>query len=203
MKYLAFLFAFVMLISMTSAIDSLGTFKQYDTIRVAQVCQDATWINISSITSPNSSYIILNTPMVSSGNGEFYINFTQTAQVGRYNVRGISNGCEKTFAFYFEITPTGGPEDNLTMFLILIFASIITLLLGFIFKNYAFSTISGFAFAATGVYVMINGFADITSFYTRVISFISLGLGVIITVISIWELVEESYGGEKSESDED
>ena len=42
-----------------------------------------------------------------SNSGDFYYLFTNTSTLGRYDVRGISNGCEKTFATYFTISYYG------------------------------------------------------------------------------------------------
>lgn len=97
----------MLLIATTLAINTLGTFKQEDSIRIAQVCSDASFITISSITYPNSSIAFANTNMTFAGSGEFYIDFNNTQQLGRYDVRGISDGCENTFATYFEVTPNG------------------------------------------------------------------------------------------------
>ena len=96
-----------LLISSASALDSLGNFKVDETVRIAQVCSDATYINISSITYPNSTTAVSNVEMVSAGSGEFYYDFNLTSVKGRYDVRGISDGCEETFATYFEVTYLG------------------------------------------------------------------------------------------------
>src|SRR3990167_6516872 len=102
-----FFLSVLILINSISAIDSLGTFKQYDSIIIYQVCSDATYINISSISYPNSSLAVSNIPMLSVGNGGFQYNFSSATSTGRYDVRGISDGCDLTFATYFLITPNG------------------------------------------------------------------------------------------------
>ena len=60
--------------------------------------------------------------MVSFSNGEYYYNFSKTSLLGRYDVRGISDGCEKTFATYFIITPDG-KESTLQLNILYIFVS--------------------------------------------------------------------------------
>jgi len=72
--YLLILMSFL-LIGNVLALDNLGTFKQGETIRVCQVCDDASWISISSITYPNSTIAINQTNMTSYGSGEFCYNF--------------------------------------------------------------------------------------------------------------------------------
>jgi len=89
----------------------IGTFKQGQIVRIPQICSDAKWINISSISYPNSSTAVQNAPMIFSGNGEFYYYFSLTNVTGRYEVRGVSDGCEKTFVTFFDITGSGYKLD--------------------------------------------------------------------------------------------
>jgi hypothetical protein len=107
-----FLLTFLLFLPLgSSTLDGLGTFRQGDNVRVAQICSDATYINLSSISYPNSTIAVSNIEMISAGSGEFYYYFNYTDLNGRYDVRGISNGCEGTFATYFLITPNGGAFD--------------------------------------------------------------------------------------------
>lgn len=103
-----FLVTLILFLPLISAnLESLGTFKQGDTIRIVQVCSDATYINLSSVAYPNSSVAVSNIEMISVGSGEFYYDFNLTDPVGRFDYRGISDGCEETFASYFYTTPSG------------------------------------------------------------------------------------------------
>jgi len=68
--------------------------------KFTQVCSDATYITITSIQTPNSTEII-NANMTATGSGNFYYNYT-TDQYGRYDIRGVSDGCLKTFSVYFQ-----------------------------------------------------------------------------------------------------
>lgn len=111
-----------------SALDSIGTFQKQNPIRIVQVCSDATFINISSISYPNSSIAVENVEMVSSGSGGYYYDFNTTI-VGRYDVRGISDGCEKTFAIYFDVTTNGKPESE--GIVIVFFSLIFIIIFGF------------------------------------------------------------------------
>jgi hypothetical protein len=108
-KYLSItLLLFLCCISLVSAssLPSLGIFKQDSTVTIAQVCSDATYINITSIGYPNSSTAVSNVEMNKNG-GDYYYDFNSTNLLGRYDVRGISDGCTKSFATYFEITTNG------------------------------------------------------------------------------------------------
>ena len=107
-KILLILMFSIFFLSSVSALDSLGTFQQGDSIRISQVCADATYINISGVSYPNGSLAVSGIEMTSAGSGEFYYLFSLTEDdSGRYDVRGISDGCEETFATYFMITPDG------------------------------------------------------------------------------------------------
>jgi hypothetical protein len=107
-KELFFSFMFIFLIGFISAVQpTLGVFRQNESVRVSQVCSDATYITISSIAYPNSTIALTATNMTYVSSGEYYYDFNLTTSPGRYNVRGISDGCSKTFSTYFDITQTG------------------------------------------------------------------------------------------------
>ena len=118
----------ILLLGSVSALDSIGTFQKQNPIRIVQVCSDATFINISSISYPNSSIAVENVEMVSSGSGGYYYDFN-TSTIGRYDVRGISDGCEKTFAVYFDVTTNGKQESE--GIVIVFFSLIFILIFGF------------------------------------------------------------------------
>lgn len=107
MKKLLLGLMLILLVSNVMALDSLGVFRQGDVVRITQVCSDATYINISSISAPNSSALYSNVNMTFVANGEYYFDLNRTNDLGRYDVRGVSDGCEEEFAIYFDITPTG------------------------------------------------------------------------------------------------
>ena len=123
-KIFAFMFMFIFALTLVSAsVDSLGTFKQGENIRLKQVCSNATYINISSITYPNSSVIVDNIEMTSSGSGEFYYVLTDTNTLGTYTFSGVSDGCNNNFNNNFDITPFGEAPatGNFLVVLILLF----------------------------------------------------------------------------------
>lgn len=125
------LFLMIFLIGFVSSLDSLGTFKQDNDVRITQVCSNATYITLSSITFPNSTIAIEGINMTSAGNGEYYYNFTNTSDVGRYYVRGISDGCEETFVTYFYINNKG--QETTYSYLIATVVLILTFLfIGFL-----------------------------------------------------------------------
>jgi len=193
----------IFLIGMVSAsLESLGTFKQNENVRITQVCSDSTKMNISSIAYPNSSVAISQVEMSSAGSGEFYYNFSDTLMIGRYDVRGISDGtCAGTFATTFTITPSGGVENNTLFFIILILIASGLLVCSFIFDNYIFAFFSGISFLIAGVYGMIYGYGNITNLYTQMISLVIIGVGAITTIISGLDLLGSVEGNQNEEDD--
>jgi len=99
----------ILLFNSVIALDSIGTFKQTDCVRIPQTCATCTYINISSISYPNSTIAVNNTAMTSWGNGEYFYNFCNTSDTGRYDVRGKGDkgGTDTSFATYFIISPNG------------------------------------------------------------------------------------------------
>jgi len=115
------------LISGVSALDNLGTFPPDQLARITQVCSDATWVNISSISLPNSTVAEFNISMNASGNGEFFYVFNNTHTKGRYDVRGVSDGCETEFAVFFNIGKDFTVQEAIlyAIFLIIMFGMLI------------------------------------------------------------------------------
>ena len=116
-----------------------------------------------------------------------YIIQCNTSVYGGYTQRGIT------------VTGDGNdPNVGLKLFIILLVFSIILLSMGLILDNEIFGVLSGFSFSITGIYSMIYGFSVTVSLYTRMISLIILGIGLIITVVSALDLIEaaENSGGE-------
>lgn len=165
-KYFILIMMGIFLIGLTSAqLDSLGTFKQNSEVRIAQVCQDATYINISSISYPNGTVAVSGIQMTSAGSGEYYYDFTDTSLLGRYDVRGISDGCEKTFATYFEVTLNGNkPAEGIV---VVIFTIIFILIFGFglIYFLKSIAHVIQFDFDLIDTAVMIATYLSMWMFY--------------------------------------
>jgi hypothetical protein len=180
------------LIGNVMALDSLGTFKQNQTVRITQVCSDATYITISSITYPNSAIIISGVNMTSAGSGEYYYTFNKASVVGRYDVRGISDGCDKTFATYFDITPSGNyGNDNMIWYIVIIFLAYFVGFMGFFGKNVWVSVIGGFSMMILGIYIYTQGVIIYLNWVSNAISAITLALGMLFVTIPLVEYLQE------------
>lgn len=177
--------------SAVSALDSLGTYKQGETVRVTQVCSDATYINISSISYPNSTTAVSNIEMTSAGSGEYYYEFNQTSDLGRFDVRGISDGCENTFATYFTVTQSGeGNEQTLYLIFITIagLLGLVLFIFSFIYDDKLF-IFSAIGFFTSGIMVLYFPFGNESQFIQNSVSILLNGLGMIIIgvyVIKDW-----------------
>jgi hypothetical protein len=169
---------------MASALDSLGTFKQGDNIRIVQVCSDASYVNISSISLPNSINATGTIAMTNLNNGEFYYDFNQTQLLGRYDVRGVSDGCDKTFATYFDVTPTGF-VNTLGFYILLIGVMVLIIILGFSLKESWFVMIGGMGLMLLGLYSINSGIAGFRDmFMTWTIGLFEIGIGFILSMMS-------------------
>lgn len=198
--YFFFLFFLAVLISnaFVSALDSFGTFKRCSNIRITQVCSDATYITITSISYPNSSLLVSNKNMTFS-DGEFYynLNSSQTCELGRYDVRGISDGCEKSFAAYFEVTIDGKEKTLIkTDYQFFVFFGIsmfLGLLLGAfgIFKDERILIFSAMGFFAAGILANYYQQETLLIFPTETISLILIGLGMLCLAIGIYRWLPE------------
>ena len=196
--------AALFIIPLVSATDSLGVYKQYECLQLVQVCSNCSMVNVTSVVYPDTTSALSQVAMQKTGT---YYNYTfcKTTKLGEYTVTGFGDldGTNEVFLYTFSITPAGGAENNTTLFIILTIASIVLFVLAFVFKNYIFSILSGFLFLVTGMYGMFYGFGDITNLYTRIISYVIIGFGAIVTIVSAIDLIRESEGGGGYNIDDD
>lgn len=123
-KLFLFLFCFILLINSASALVTLGEFDQNTCVRITQTCDNCTYINISSLSYPNSSIVVNDSAMNSSGSEEWYFDFCKTNLKGRYDVRGFGDvdGTKENFITYFQVGKTSQAGESL---LYLLFVSIL------------------------------------------------------------------------------
>lgn len=119
------------------SLDSLGTGKQNTNFTINQPCASATYMTLSTILYPDKTSSFINSNMTYVGSGMFQYNFTDTLQLGRYDVCFVTDGCEIDACLYFEITPSGISQTvsqglGSTVFLILM----IVLMFTFAFVGY-------------------------------------------------------------------
>lgn len=182
-KILMCLMLGIFLLSFASAsLNNLGTFKQNDVVNISQTCSDATYITISAITFPNSTTAVANINMTSQGSGRYYYEFKNTSTIGRYDFTGISDGCQETFATYFDITPSGF-IDTLGLYLIFLIVLGGIVILGFSINEAWFVILGGLGFIMLGIYSInygVVGFRDM--FMTWGLGLFEIAVGAILSV---------------------
>lgn len=111
-KILLTLLIGLFLIGNILALDDMGTGKQNNNFTINQICDDATYVTLSTVQYPDRHIETINVNMTSTGNGAYQYNLTNTSLIGRYDITQVSDGCEGTFATYFEITPSGTAQTT-------------------------------------------------------------------------------------------
>lgn len=126
-KILFLIIAMILLMGIVSAgKESLEAINPGETARIVQTCPDATYVNISSVAYPNSSVAVENVSMIPKGNGEWYYYFNLTQVRGRYDIRGISNGCEEAFIFYLPVGKESSVGESI-LYILLMTVMLLTL----------------------------------------------------------------------------
>lgn len=139
-KNLLYIMIGMFLISLVSA-STLGTYKKDDCINLHQVCDNCTYVNLTTVLLPNSTIYTYNREMTKTGE-DYNFTFCNTSDIGDYlyNTCGDKDGsvvCEniefKVNAIGFESTDARSSATNRGIYLILIIAALF--FIGFIFVD--------------------------------------------------------------------
>jgi len=182
------------LASFTTAV----TFKQYEIANLKLPCSyngtncDSTAVCNISILYPNGSTMVDNKLMNNNGNGMPNYTLPNTNTLGSYDYKmsATQAGVSDSASGIFKITSTGIDSNNKVPIYLLIF-SVVLLILGFWFENPVMGFFSGILFMLAGVYLMIYGFGDINDLYTRGFAYITIALGMIISVLAGLSMIED------------
>jgi hypothetical protein len=176
---MALVFLLSIVIPMTSAnsIPNQGEVRQGSQATIVQSCSDATYITLATIQYPDRTVVTIDTNMTLVSPGNFQYNFTDTNQLGRYDVCVTTDGCENTGCFIFTV-------DNNTsnIFIILSVLAFLLCILSILGNTEFFLYSSGVIFIVTGILSMVNGIGDLSDWTTRAISLVYLGLGFIFII---------------------
>jgi len=183
-----------------NVLESLGTTTVNEEYQFVQVCANANFINLSSINTPSGN-IILNIPMTSTGSGQFVYNYTPT-ELGRYDFIGISDGCEKTFATYVNVTSNGTSNNNIIV-IVLFAVGLLLIICGVQYDYHPIVYLGSVGMALSGIYTTIYGFANDTSMYSRGLGIILIGLSVIIMMVSAYRDVSDGDDSSSSSDETD
>lgn len=188
-----FLATIILVMSLGSALENMGTFQQNKDFTLTQTCSEATFITIT-VNYPNSSIMASNISMTSVGAGQFSydVNHNKLIQLGRYDVKGVSDGCENTFGTFFTITPSG-LTGVLGLFIIVFIISYGIGFFGFFGKNVWVSMLGGMAMIALGIYTINNGIDVYRTFMTNIIAWTTIGIGAIFSITAGIEIIQDTY----------
>lgn len=100
--------AIIINLVLVSGIESLGTFQKDKCVELLQTCSNCTYVNISSLTYPNSSLTLRNVAMSKTGT-QYNYTFCTPTLAGQYIVNGFgdADGVTTIFAYDFIVTYTG------------------------------------------------------------------------------------------------
>jgi hypothetical protein len=189
-------------------VQTLGTFKQGDCVQLKQICSSCSQNTIISVNYPNSSVALGTVAMNPSGNNSYVYTFCNTTVLGRYIVNGYGDpsGTVEVWAYDFNITTTGNDMPySIPLFMGL--GAFILLIFAFAMKNNYIGFISGTLFLVLGIYMMIFGLGIISDFYTQTLSYISLGIGLLLILASSYSAINETninlFGIRRGDDDDD
>ena len=159
------------------------------------ICSPDAICNISlSSVQGNGSILYNNTPMTNIGGGNYILHLTgsDTKNAGYY--KGIMY-CEDLGDFGYDIfflkISSTGDENNTSIFIIIGIAFVLIIACGYLIRNEYLVFIGGMTALISGVYGMIYGFSGVQNDFTRMLSLIVLGIGIIFTIMPAYSLVEQ------------
>lgn len=177
----------------------LGTFSQDVPVILPQTCSNCTYINVTRVIYPDSSWEVINKPMSQLVNGNYNYTFTNTTMVGNYiaTTCGNPDGVFQCQDYRFHI-------GNLAIYVLL------TLLIGgyvlLFFSAYFKIPITGFAsgsfLVVAGIYMTIYGFGLIKDRYTLMLGLVTFFIGLAAAFSASYEFfAEATIGGEELDDD--
>jgi len=193
MKKLILLFSLVLMLSSISAISDLGTFKQGSIIELRQTCDNCTFVNLTSVSYPNSTLGKYDVVMTKQG-VDYNYTFSTTSLVGDhlYNVCGDKNGILVCETISFNITPSGS-EDNTGFYILIILLVYAIAFIGFFGKSEWIAMFGGLAMMFLGVYIVNYGIIIYRDVFTVALSYFTIGLGAFFSLFTGLEIIKNNY----------
>jgi len=190
-KVFIYLFLLIILqIGMINAEADLQTFKQNQQVTLYQMCDNCTFVNLTSIKYPNSTIQQVGENMVKVGNDYTYT-FTSPTEIGKYhyNVCGDKDGELKCEVIYFSITPSGF-SGTFGFYILILFLSIGVIILGFVKNDAPIVILGSFGLYFIGMYILFFGIDGLKDpVYTWALGLIILMLAAYISIRSSYELI--------------
>lgn len=136
MKLNLFFLIIILLFSnlISAGLDSAGVYKIDEEFNFTQPCADASYITLSVIKTPTST-LVVNDNMSLIAQGVYYYNYTPT-ELGKHYFEGVSDGCEKSFATYIDVSSSGRVVSDSKIFAnIILFVFFIIIILLFFYTT--------------------------------------------------------------------
>lgn len=157
-------------------------------------CSYTSECNITLLMSQGNGTIIFNNTQMTGQGGVHNITLSgaDTKLTGWYKafVTCTDLGDEGSDIFYLLITPTGD-DNNTNTFIIIGLAFILIIAFGYIVQNEYIVFIGGLTASIAGVYGMVYGFGSTQTDFTRMLSLIIIGLGIIFIIQPAYSLIEK------------
>lgn len=136
-------------------------------------------VNISTVSYPNSTMIIINEEMTKNAQ-TFNYSFCNTNELGNYIYDYFDNE-GNVYVNDFNVTSTGESGTNLYLILLTCLAVIFFIASLFVPEEF-FVYISGVLFLVGGIYLMTNGLNVVNNVDTRYLAYVYLGIGLLFTI---------------------
>jgi len=175
-KIFAITFIMMFSIFLVSA-SGVATFKKDQQSDLFQICDDCTYVNLTSIVLPDKQIVSVNELMTKDFNT---FNYTYTfSQIGdgNYNVCGDKGGTLKCEAIPYTVTGSG-ITDTIGFYIVVIILSLGLVILGYGIKDIWVVILGSFGLFLLGLYILFFGIAGMEDgIYTWGLGIITLMLG--------------------------
>lgn len=186
---------FLVSLPFTLAVDkTISPVKQNQCVVLYQICDNCTYVNITSIVAPNSLTTYGSFEMTKT---DTYYNYTfcGTSYIGTYvyNTCGDLDGAVVCEPVSFEVTPSGFTGTlGFVFIIILVCGALVTL--GFAIKDGWFVVFGGLGLIGFGIYSFINGIAGFKdTLVTQGTSLFFIGVGAYLSINSAIEMIDEGF----------
>lgn len=174
---------------------SLGIFKQSECVNLMVQCDNCTYVNITSISYPNSTYALLGQYATTENGGDYNYSFCSTGTLGtyKYSACGNDDGMYVCVSDDFEVTYNGFELTTESSLLYLGFLFIlICFLVGIIILIYQLP--SRDTFNDDGELLGINNLKYLRPVLWSVVWGLLMGIMFITSNVSIAYLPQNMYG---------
>ncbi len=133
MKDFFFITFVLVLLPMISGVETIGPFQLNTNAQLLQVCDNCTFVNLTTVQLPNSTIININTNMTVFER-TYNFTFTDTADVGDYiyTTCGDPNGVNTCESVNFKVTVSGSDLQIAESIIYIVFLSVLIFLFCFL-----------------------------------------------------------------------